>query len=346
MGRTYDALSHSRVKRIAQPEMGPIPPTTIYPLAPAETPVSEARLLEDSDFVVNVESEDTALEELGKDDQSVPYIEVGGPKGSPPLLSPDLANTPIPNPRPLKLEPASVQLLPTPSSTAPTPVAVGFFPLSDRIVPDPKRVSRDLLAFHQPDHGVSGQYRAMLAGLKAQHPGVGCPLLTFTTVGHVTDAARVILNVAITRAREENKRILVIEANHEQPLLAELIGVNAQPGMRELLNRTVPMSVAIQATAQPDLYILPPGDPDLPVPHEAEERLPGVVDLLRKRFDWLLVNGPEWGSGGSAEWASLGDAVYLVVRHDQWDSPEVEAAHQAIVQARNPLRGYVTLRAG
>jgi hypothetical protein len=113
--------------------------------------------------------------------------------------------------------------------------------------------------------------------------------------------------------------------------------------MRELLNRSIPMSVALHRTAQEHLYALPPGDPDLPVSHEAESRLPDVVDQLRKRFDWLLVSGPEWGSGGAVEWATLGDAAYLVVGQNQWDTPEVEAAHEAIIAAGGKLRGYITL---
>ncbi|MCE9532608.1 MAG: hypothetical protein K8T89_16035, partial [Planctomycetes bacterium] len=223
--------------------------------------------------------------------------------------------------------------------------SIGFFPLPDRPPLDPRRVSAELITFHHPEHSVSAQYRSLMAGLEAQHFGNSCPLLVFTTVGHVGEAAQVVLNLAITRAREENKRLLVIEANHERPMIADRAGVPSRPGFRELLSREIPMSAALQPTAQHGLFVLPPGDPDLPVSHEAEARLPKVVEQLRKRFDWLLVNGPEWGRGGSAEWAGLGDSVYLVVRHDQWDTSEVEAAHEAILQAGNPLRGYVTLRA-
>jgi Mrp family chromosome partitioning ATPase len=167
--------------------------------------------------------------------------------------------------------------------------------------------------------------------------------LVFIPVGHAVEAATVILNLAVTRVREENKRLLVIEANHDRPLIAGRLGIGAQPGLRELLLRSVPTNVALHATAQPLLFALPPGDPDQPVSHEAEARLPGVVEQLRRRFDWLLVNGPEWGSGGSAEWAALGDAAYLVVYRDQWDAPEVEAAHEGIVKTGAKLRGYLTL---
>ena len=153
-----------------------------------------------------------------------------------------------------------------------------------------------------------------------------------------------LLNLAITWAREGEGRLLVIEGDHQAPRVAERFGVVNVPGLRELLNGSRPVKAALQPTAQPRLFALPPGDPDLPVSHEAEAGLPDVIGRLRRRFEGILVNAPAWGSGGSAEWAAFGDAVYLVVRRDQWDTAEVEAAHEAIIAGGGKLRGYITLR--
>jgi Mrp family chromosome partitioning ATPase len=348
MGRTYEALT-SRTKREHEgAEESSVPPTLFVPIAHAATPLSGATpMTAPAGGAIDEEgpaaTADTALaDELAKDNTSVPFIEVGGPRGSPPTYGPLLTATPLPaSVVPLRLDPmpAPIEASTELRSTA----SVAFFPLPERRPLDPRAVAAELVAYHRPQDGASAQYRAVLAGLEAQHPGAGCPLLIFTTVGRAVEAATVILNLAITRARDEQKRILVIEANHERPLLASRLGVPALPGLRELLNRSIPMSVALHPTVQSHLYVLPPGDADMPVSHESEARLPDVVDQLRTRFDWLLVNGPEWESGGSAEWAGLGDAAYLVVRHVQWDSPEVEAAHEGISRHGGKLRGYITL---
>jgi protein-tyrosine kinase len=338
MGRTYEALSRGRVKRSAAADEDEIPPTVVIPsfhATPLETAPGEAGIESDCTTA------DTALlDELARDDDTVPFIEVGGPKGSPPRYGPQVASTPVANSVKLRLD--------APTPEVPTKladdVAVAFFPLPERPPLDSGQIAAELVAFHRSTNSVGAQYRAVLAGIAAQHPGVGCPLLVFTTVCHAVEAATVILNIAITRAREESKRLLVIEANHDRPLIARRLGIAPKPGMRELLSRSIPMSVALHRTAQEHLYALPPGDAELPVSNEAESRLPDVVNQLRKRFDWLLVNGPEWGSGGAVEWATLGDAAYLVVHQDQWDTPEVEAAHEAIIDAGGKLRGYITLQ--
>ena len=336
MGRTYEALVHGRSRREA-PDEASVPSTTFLPFVPEHVePDMSAHA--DSDPALLGSTADTALggDKL-RDNNDVPYIEVGGPRGSAPTLSPLIAPTSIPNPQPLKLTPV-------PAPVEQTPPTVAFFPLPEQQPLDVARVSRELVALHRPDHASSAQYRSMLAGIAGQHTGNACPLLVFTSVGQDVDVATIILNLAITRAREEQKRLLVIEANHAQPLLAERMGITSLPGLRELLRRDVPATIALKPTAQPRLYALPPGDPDLPVPQDAEARLPEVINHLRKRFDWLLVNAPEWGIDGSSEWLALGDAAYLVVRHDQWEKPEVEAAHQGILTAGAKLRGYMTIR--
>ena len=340
MGRTFEALSHSRsIRVVAEDEMA-IPPTAIVP---DFLPQSDAVTKYDADSDVDNDqaTEDTALlDEFLKDNNEVPFIEVGGPRGSNPLYGPSIDQpTPVPNPSPLRFESA-----PPVVEKAEGIASVAFYPLPERAPPDACNVAAGLIAYHKPDHQSSGQYRGLMAGIAAQHPSAGCPLLIFTTIGHPIESTTTILNLAVTRARNANKRILVIEANHERPLIASRLGIAAMPGMRELLNRSIPMSVALHPSAQANLFALPPGDADLPVPHEAEARLPSVIEHLRKRFDWLLVNGPEWGGAGATEWASLGDAVYLVVHQEQWDKPEVEAAHEAIVKSGAKLRGYVTLR--
>ncbi len=344
MGRTYEALSHYRTKRDA-PSLGEenIPPTAFVPVIHSASEIY-SHGEGDSDAPPGSTAVTALLEEPLRDDDTIPFVEVGGPRGTKPRYGPLVADTPVPNPKALVLEPSTIVPLDAPPEVEHKSIqSVSFFPLPERPLLDSRQMAPSLVAFHKPDDRASAQYRELLAGLEAQHPGVGCPLLVFTTVGQATEAATVILNLALSRAREENKRLLVIEANHEQPLIAERLGIAAQPGLRELLSHSIPLSVALHSTAQKNLYALPPGDGDLPVSHEAESRLPQVVEHLRKRFDWLLVNGPEWGHGGAAEWAALGDAAYLVVRHDQWDTPEVEAAHEAILQANGKLRGYVTL---
>lgn len=336
MGRTFEALSHRSVVLVEEDE-GAIPPTQILHAFAGREEFDSRVALE-----VDQASKDTAVDDdLPMDNDGVPFIEVGGPRPKNTSGMAAVALTPIPNPSPLKLN--------VPAKKADNSrLAVAFYPLPDRVTvcEDAKRVAADLIAFHRPDDPLSALYRTVQAGIAQQQTRTECPLLVFTPIGHEEQAAIAALNLAVTRAREENRRVLVIEANHERPRIADRLGISSLPGLRELLNRGIPLSAALHRTAQKNLFALPPGDPNVPVSQEAEERLPLVLNQLRKRFDWIVVNAPEWGNGGAAEWAGLGDAVYLVVRQEQWESAEIEAAHEAMIQDKVKLRGYLTLEVG
>jgi Mrp family chromosome partitioning ATPase len=333
MGRTFEALSH-RTAILAGEDEGTIPPTQIIPVFPdldsPETPLESE---------VDQASKDTALDDepLADNDQ-VPFIEVGGTPGKKTQIAMSLTLTPVPNPAPLKLAAP-------PKPAANGRLQVAFYPLPERPVnsEDGKRIAPELIAYHSPDDPLSALYRSVQAGIAQQQTRTDCPLLVFTPIGNEELAAIAVLNLAVTRAREENRRILVIEANHERPRIADRLGIASLPGLRELLNRGIPLSAALHRTAQKNLFALPPGDSNVPVPHEAEERLPQVLNHLRKRFDWIVVNAPEWGNGGATEWAGLGDGVYLVVRQEQWESTQIEAAHEAMILDSIKLRGYLTL---
>lgn len=334
MGRTFEALSNRTIVLAAEDE-GEVPPTQVISVFP-ERDAMEAS----EDAEIDQASKDTALDNDDPlvDNDQVPFIEVGGPRAKSAPNSSSISLTPIPNPATLRLAP---QLKLADNGR----LQVAFYPLPERPLncEDGKRIAPELIAYHHPDDPLSALYRSVQAGIAQQQTRPDCPLLVFTPIGHEEQAAIAVLNLAVTRAREENRRILVIEANHERPRIADRLGISSLPGLRELLNRGISLSAALHRTAQKNLYALPPGDPNVPVPHEAEERLPQVINHLRKRFDWLIVNAPEWGNGGAAEWAGLGDGVYLVVKQEQWESTQIEAAHEAMIQASIKLRGYVTL---
>ncbi len=332
MGRTFEALSHRTVihAETDEAEISPAPTIQVFQEDDEVDPEVEA----------DEASHDTALDDdLPIDNDNVPFIEVGGPRPKTAVSPPIIALSPILNPAPLVLD--APPKLPSKNGR----LQVAFYPLPERasVIDDGKQFAPELVAYHHPEDPLSALYRTVQAGIAHQQTRADCPLLVFMPVGHEDETAVAILNLAVTRARDVNRRVLVIEANHARPRIAERLGVNSLPGLRELLNHGIPLSAALHPTAQKNLFALPPGDPNVPVSQEAEERLPLVVNQLRKRFDWILVNAPEWGHGGAAEWAGLGDAVYAVVRQDQWESAEIEAAHEAMIQEKIKLRGYITL---
>ena len=330
MGRTFEALTHGHARRMVTEEEGTLPPTQVVP-GFASSAMADLR------FDVDQASKDTALEDdIPGDNDSVPYIEVGERSATGSVLITPLTPTPIPNSISLVLP----ETVPAVSGRE----TVSFYPLSE-----PKSVSKDqpgfakeLVTYYQPGDALSAQYRQMSAGISNQIGSIHSPIVLFSAASNHERAAKALLNLAIIKAKENNEKVLIVEANYENPGISQKLGIASLPGLRELLNRSLPMSVALHQTAQKNLWALPPGDPEVPVSQEAEQRLPDLMKRLRARFDCLLVNGPRWGTGYAADWLGMADSVYLVIESLNWDDPELESSHNAIIASGAKLRGYVS----
>ena len=126
------------------------------------------------------------------------------------------------------------------------------------------------------------------------------------------------LNLAMTAARQEGRKIAVVDANLRRPVLADRLGVLPTPGLRDVLAGSVPLRTAFQETAQPGLWALPAGRTNL-----GDVRLPldwllPTLRQLRQHFDLVFVDAPSWNEGSEVgALAATCDAVYMVLHQGQ-----------------------------
>jgi Mrp family chromosome partitioning ATPase len=306
MGRTFEVLAGRVRKAAGAGSVATVPFPT--PASDPEPPAGPTLVPFGAD-------------DLPGDNNEVPHIEVGGPrpKAAPPAGPKLVAPKPPAGPR---VADVAFQLLPgdsRPAAAAPGP---------------------ELIAYHRPDHPTARQYRRLADGIANQHPAARPPVLLFTSASARTAGTATVANLAATRAMDGYGRVLVIEAERTVGSSAERFGVPPVPGLRELLARTVPLSMALHRTGVEGVYLLPSGHSSVGTDEAA--RLPALLDQLRARFDWLLVDAPVWGTHPLAGWVQVSDGVYLVLRPDEWDSAQADMAHEGITRAGGKLRGCIT----
>ena len=119
----------------------------------------------------------------------------------------------------------------------------------------------DVIAHHQPDHPISGQYRELLAALTPPLAPEDTAVLLLTPALPNTDAVAVVLNLAVTAARKGGRRVIVVDADLRRPTLAEHLGLTARPGLLEVLAGTVTLEQALQPSKQANLAVLTAGGP-------------------------------------------------------------------------------------
>ena len=181
-----------------------------------------------------------------------------------------------------------------------------------------RHFAAELISFHQPDHPMAAQYRTLLAGLLGQLPDGWGQVLLFTGPSPWAGTTTVLLNLALTAARNESKKILVVDANLRRPALSDRLGIAPSPGLRDVLAGNVPLRQALQETGQSGLWALSAGKTNL-----GDVRLPldwllPTLRQLRQHFDLVFVDAPSWNEGSEVSaLAATCDAVYMVLHQGQ-----------------------------
>ena len=278
-----------------------------------------------------------AEEARGDDEQFVvgaeepPFVEVGGPGG--PVFSA------APKPEPARPFPRIAE----PSNTA--VLSVRFHDAAPRAARRAGGPDEGLVALHFPEHPVSGEYRTLRDEVTKQLPAATSRAVTFTAASPEAGTTTVLLNLALTLARDD-QRVLVVDANVTRPGIANKLALRPAPGLAEVLGQNLPLPWALQPTPAPTLQALAAGAATDGTADALGRDLPKLIAQLRQWFDWVLIDAGVWGVVPERDaTCSAADAVYLVTRESDADRPEFSGLKTWVKQLGGTLRGYVTTRA-
>lgn len=265
---------------------------------------------------------------------SAPFIEVGGPAGV-------VHSLPKPAPRAL-----DAIKLPTRQILDERYLSVALHQIAPKPAePAPAAISPDVVAFHHPEHGVSAEYRGLRDELRRQITGDGPKAVFFTSAASDNGTTTVLLNLAVTLAKEPGTRVLVVDADIDRPSAARKMGLSDIPGLSEVLSQSMPLAWVLQPTAVAKLQLLGAGKPNDTTLASLATDLPRVVSQLRQWFDWILVDGGVWGERPHRD--STGpayDGIYMVTRQAELDRPVFHAMRGHVAKHGGLLRGYITTK--
>jgi Mrp family chromosome partitioning ATPase len=326
MGRTFDSLRKLPIRAADESADGS------RPISSAETLIDTPRIEVDE----------------------VPYIEVGGPgrsfEASPTVLgAKGPPKAPVGDKAPRLSRSQSIPVPPVSSSAVSEALGVVFQAVPDvplSIEPPRKRFAHELVTFHQPEHPVCAQYRALFESLSGQLSTVSGRVILLGAAGMGAGNTTVVLNLAITCARVGQGRVAVVDANLRRPSVAERLGLSAGPGLRELLCGRVPVARALRETGQANLLAVTAGEPNTAgVPWPRGESLRSILRQCAKHCEFVFVDGPSWDGG--PELASLNgacDAIYLVLRPAEVGTKPVVQLMQLIPHLGGNLGGYIVTK--
>jgi capsular exopolysaccharide synthesis family protein len=160
-------------------------------------------------------------------------------------------------------------------------------------------------------------------------------------------------NLAMSLARNENNRIVLIDADLRRPTLHNILGAPKTPGLTEYLTGAAELSDILQCSQNPfiveaglvrsipNLIFIPGGaGGDNASELVASDRVEELIAGLAPHFDWILIDSPPVLAFADAiDLARAADAVLLVARGASTPFDVAQRAQAAFSSAR--ILGFV-----
>jgi succinoglycan biosynthesis transport protein ExoP len=136
---------------------------------------------------------------------------------------------------------------------------------------------------------------------------------------------------------------LLIDADMRRPSIHKVFGIGGQIGLSNILTGGAKISDGIQATVQPNLFVIPAG----PIPPHPSELLGSslmqeLLKVWRDEHDHVIVDSPPVISVTDAVLLSAQvDAVMLIIRSGQTTNNQVRRSRDLLLSVNANLLGVV-----
>lgn len=140
-------------------------------------------------------------------------------------------------------------------------------------------------------------------------------------------------NLAQAIVHQQNRRVLLIDADLRKPALHKILSAPKTPGLTNYLRGGADEFAIIQKGLQSNLFFIPAGD-EVAAPSELllNARMRRLLDFVGEAFDWVVLDSPPaLPVNDPSVLAGLCDGVLFVVRAG---STDVEMAVKASAEFR------------
>ncbi len=210
---------------------------------------------------------------------------------------------------------------------------------SGRSVPDGM-----LCSCHRPGSAEAEAFRGMRLVLESAARRGGCRVVQVTSPRSGDGTTTVVANLAVSWA-SSGKGVLV-DANFRRPRLASLFGLSAELGLPEVLADRALLPKALQPTGVQGLDLLacaPSESGDL----LTTARFRQVIDGLRERYEFVLIDSPALGAATDALGIAIhADEVLLNLRVSRNARGDAYYAKHVLQSVGASIVGVVVNRVG
>jgi protein-tyrosine kinase len=174
--------------------------------------------------------------------------------------------------------------------------------------------------------------RSRIAQLERDQP---VRVIQVTSPGKGDGKTVTTLNLALTMAQEFQRRVLVIDADLRHPRVHELLGLEAGPGLADVLTGHASLADALVELPGQHLTVLRAGRAyDRPAEMLGSAPMRRLIDTLRAQFDRIVIDSAPAVVADPVAIAPIVDGLLLVVRAGVTTKPAIARALGSLASSR------------
>lgn len=183
-----------------------------------------------------------------------------------------------------------------------------------------------------PASTIAEQYRVAATRLSLLKRDVQSAVVAVTSAVKGEGKTTTVLNLGYTMARDLGKRTLLLDCDLQCPKLHQYTQALPKWGLGDCLVGDIELDDCLSRFPEAPCWIMPVGSSDV---HSTElfksERLKGIFDQLRKRFDYIFINTPPILPLATMNiLAGYADILVLVVRANSTPKQVVQRALRSL----------------
>ena len=206
------------------------------------------------------------------------------------------------------------------------------------------QVDPHIVSAVDPKSPIAEQYRILRTNLQSLRFRPGAKTLVVTSAVHGEGKSVTAINLALTLARQENLRVVLVDADLRKGSIRKWLGLpDREEGLSTALLQGGELNGSLVRLQDPPLAVLPAGPvADHPAELLESSSMKRLLATLKSQFDVVIVDAPPvLPVADPGILASQADGVLLVVRAGKTQRKTVSQAQALLAQMKATILGCV-----
>jgi capsular exopolysaccharide synthesis family protein len=193
---------------------------------------------------------------------------------------------------------------------------------------------------------VAEEYRKMINRIALKNPNQQVKAILIASSVHSEGTSWICSQFALSLAKGNQKKVLLLDANLRSPILHQLFGLDRKGGFVEFMEGAASAGDVVKETNFPGLFVITSGAPAGDYTRLLDSRrLKEGLTEWRRDYSYVLVDcSPILAYADAVVLSQLFDGVVLVIQAGKTRWEVVQRAQMTLVNVKVPILGVVLNR--